>query len=837
MNRKNLILVFTVVMIIGCKKISTDQGVTGNRQMNDLKVPAAFSWATSRNIEFLITSSYSGVITITSDDGMILFHQGFNDLLNPPYLANINLPSYIQKVRVNGVQVPLTGNTVNVTLAGPGAGLKSQPESPLYQVPLDGLVASWNFDENTGCIAHDIQGQHDGTVTGGTWVPGIHGSALTFDGVSGHVQVPDNASINLTGNKISFSVWFKLSQVGSNGAFIYQNVKYLVKIDPQGIVSFSAYTPVWFSVVVPWTERILNTDWHHVAATYDGATMKIYLDGNLKISGNNTGNLQSSVSDVYIGNQNLINPFKGTLDEVLLYNRTLSDAEIQLIYSSTPNPGNGSSYLISAWNLNENGGTIVTDAVGTNNGTLTGATWAAGYSGSCLHFNGTSDNVNIPNAANLNPVSAITMMVWAKTEESRSAKIFEKGDLDGHGIGEDPYTGWQGGVRLDNNTSQLVDWGGGVPLLNQWYHIAMTYDGTTLNLFVNGQLRNSKAATGKLMVNARSLSLGSDNAQQKFFKGSVDEVKIFNKALTQTEIQANYTAQGTPTDSDGDGVPDASDSYPHDPARAFDNYFPATGFATIAFEDLWPGKGDYDFNDLVVDYRFKAVTSASNKVTEITGTFAIRAIGAGLSNGFGFQLPGSSLQQADIQVQGQKLLEHYITLNANGTEANQQKATVIVFDNVNKIMQNTSGFGVNTDPGLPYINPDTTIISMIFTPGKYTLDDIGLTGFNPFLIVNQERGKEIHQPDYPPTSLVNTAYFGTAQDASNPAVGKYYKTANNLPWAITISSSFSYTIETKQITSAYLMFATWAESSGTLYPDWYLNNPGYRDESNIYSKP
>jgi len=54
------------------------------------------------------------------------------------------------------------------------------------------------------------------------------------------------------------------------------------------------------------------------------------------------------------------------------------------------------------------------------------------------------------------------------------------------------------------------------------------------------------------------------------------------------------------TDSDGDGIQDADDDFPNDPARAFINFFPAAGYGSLAFEDLWPGKGDYDFNDLVV---------------------------------------------------------------------------------------------------------------------------------------------------------------------------------------------------------------------------------------------
>jgi LruC domain-containing protein len=239
----------------------------------------------------------------------------------------------------------------------------------------------------------------------------------------------------------------------------------------------------------------------------------------------------------------------------------------------------------------------------------------------------------------------------------------------------------------------------------------------------------------------------------------------------------------------------------------------------------------------VLDYQFNTVTNGSNKVTEVLATFVVRAIGAGFENGFGFQLPGKNVVNTDVMVTGYDLKENYITLASNGTESNQELTTIIVFDNANKVLVPSSGFGVNVIPTEPYVTPDTIVISMAFTPNTYAAADLDLIRFNPFLIVNGERGKEIHLPDYLPTSLANVKLFGTGQDDTNPATGKYYKTKSNLPWAINIASSYHYTIESNQITSAYLRFANWAESSGTTYPDWYLDESGYRNSSAIYPLP
>ena len=93
-------------------------------------------------------------------------------------------------------------------------------------------------------------------------------------------------------------------------------------------------------------------------------------------------------------------------------------------------------------------------------------------------------------------------------------------------------------------------------------------------------------------------------------------------------------------DQDLDGVPDNSDDYPTDPTKAFNNYTPSkSGYSSLAYEDLWPGKGDYDFNDMVITYRFNEITNAQNQVVEIDATLIPEAIGASYHSAFAFQLP------------------------------------------------------------------------------------------------------------------------------------------------------------------------------------------------------
>ncbi len=268
-----------------------------------------------------------------------------------------------------------------------------------------------------------------------------------------------------------------------------------------------------------------------------------------------------------------------------------------------------------------------------------------------------------------------------------------------------------------------------------------------------------------------------------------------------------------------------------------DNYYPATGPGTLAFEDLWPGKGDYDFNDLVLDYRFELISNTGNYVDQIKGTFTIRAFGASYENGFGFQL-SSNIHPSDLYVEGQHITESYLSLESNGVESGQTVPTIIVYDNAYNEMEHPGmGIGVNTEEDAPYVEPVTLEIRIYFPENTYTFAQVDIANFNPFIIVNQDRAVEVHLPGYAPTALADMSKFGTWDDDSNPGTGRWYVNDKNHPWAINIIESFDYPKEKQEILWAHLKFAEWAMSGGVQFPDWYKNLAGYRDNSLIYQVP
>lgn len=212
-------------------------------------------------------------------------------------------------------------------------------------------------------------------------------------------------------------------------------------------------------------------------------------------------------------------------------------------------------------------------------------------------------------------------------------------------------------------------------------------------------------------------------------------------------------------------------------------------------------------------------------------SFIIRAIGAGFRNGFGFM---TDLSPNDVSsVSGSHLNAGYIQTNANGTEAGQSQAVFIATENVHDHFA-TGGF-VNTQEEDAYFDPYTLTMGIDLASPK-TYAEIGTVPYNPFVIISQNRGKEVHLPGYAPTDKVDSEYFGTLDDDTDVGQGVYYRSKTDLPWAIHLPESFAYPKEKADIRNGHLRFTDWARSSGFSYMDWYRNQNGYRQESQIYKK-
>jgi hypothetical protein len=211
-----------------------------------------------------------------------------------------------------------------------------------------------------------------------------------------------------------------------------------------------------------------------------------------------------------------------------------------------PHPG-----LIGWWSFNEGSGTIAGDSSGYgNNGTVYGATWTTGKYGTALSFNGLSNYVAVPNSQSLQITGAITLMAWVKTSDSnKQAVITESGGYLLY-VG----TGGDGAVYgyLYGTTSS---WIGGTTNIADglWHLIALTYDpnagANNFKLYVDGALNAQYTVTGSISASTNRIGIGDrpDVGYRDFFNGTIDEARVYNRALSASEIQADF--QGGPNNS------------------------------------------------------------------------------------------------------------------------------------------------------------------------------------------------------------------------------------------------------------------------------------------------
>jgi len=290
----------------------------------------------------------------------------------------------------------------------------------------------------------------------------------------------------------------------------------------------------------------------------------------------------------------------------------------------------------------------------------------------------------------------------------------------------------------------------------------------------------------------------------------------------------------TDVDADDDGVNDDEDEYPNDPERAYNDYYPSPDlFNTLAFEDLWPATGDYDFNDLILDYQFNQVRNADNKIIEVLATINLRAIGGSFHNGFGFQLPIN--QDLIAGITGQEHREGIVEVRNNGTEIGADKACIIVFEDAWNFLRIQGVSFVNTNSDMEQADPYTFSLNISFTR-ELTDEELGSPPYNPFIFTNGNRDHEIHLFGNEPTDLMDLSLLGTGNDNSNPSNSKYFGTNTNLPWVLDIPSTFEYPEEKNPVNLAYNHFVEWAETAGKSKNDWYKDKDGYRDKDKIFKK-
>ena len=371
-----------------------------------------------------------------------------------------------------------------------------------------------------------------------------------FDGTSTKIEIPDSDALDIT-SELTLSARINADSFRNYDGIIVKgvnNAPYGLQVWEDGSLRFKANnvndnggvgSGAWRS-----NTKLDTNEWNDVAVTYDGSYIRFYINGQLDsnvvradlIFGTNNEPLVIG-ADLPRGDQY----FDGQIDDVKVYNRALSTNEI----AGNPNP----PVTTNNNNINSN----ISSAPSNNNGSA-GLVFSSDIRDS-FEFNGTSTKIEIADNNALDITSDLTLSARINADSFR--------DHDGiitKGINGTPYSLR---VMADGSLGFLANWrvdgGSGSGLwfsntkmnTNEWNDVAVTYDGTDLRFYINGQLDSNVVRTDLTFgTNNEPLVIGADlPGADEYFDGQIGNVKVYNRALSANEIANNSNALTTTTNN------------------------------------------------------------------------------------------------------------------------------------------------------------------------------------------------------------------------------------------------------------------------------------------------
>jgi len=445
-----------------------------------------------------------------------------------------------------------------------------------------GPVGYWNFDEKTGTTTYDTSGNGlSGSFGNGsipsypTWANGKVGGALSFDGTNDYVYVADNATLDPSVG-MSLSTWIKLNALPSSGSKDYiiidkwsgtgdqRSYEWDVLKADNKVYFYSTPDGTTTKTVTSDSALVTNT-WYHLEVTYDGTTIKMYVNGVQQSSTTTTTSIYPSTTNFVIGGNDggaTANPFNGIIDDVRIYNYARTQKQVVSdMNAGHPAVGSPVGSAIGYWKFDEgadntcSGGTNDTCNSGSQGSTLDGAGsgfsspatassgWTqAGKFGRALIFDGDA-RISITDNAAISPTTAITLSAWINPSTISGAQgVFGKYVSESNrrsyllGLsGNKPYfiltSDGTNGANITGNTAITA---------GSWYHVIATYDGSNIALYVNGVFDKSTPYSNGIYDSTDPLLIGDGDANWWYFHGSIDEAKLYNYALTSNEIKTEY---------------------------------------------------------------------------------------------------------------------------------------------------------------------------------------------------------------------------------------------------------------------------------------------------------
>jgi concanavalin A-like lectin/glucanase superfamily protein len=403
-----------------------------------------------------------------------------------------------------------------------------------------GLTGYWSFNEGAGMVAGDFSGNgNHGTLTNGpTWTNGKRGQALDFDADSDNCVTTTSSLEATLGGTASLAAWMRTTQAGDDDVWQApgitgaeesggQNDVFWGWIDDVGLIGIQAGNGDAAKSTAPINDGV----WHYVVFTRNATTgtVSVYVDGELHDSATSeTGNktMPFSCIGAFEDNGDAIDYFQGILDDVRIYSRVLTAGEIARLYSSGAVKINASSAdfdagsslesgLIGHWTFDgKDTQSNITDRSGQGNhgGFFGGATSSAkviGKLGQALRFDGTDDHVNVGAVGSVGSIA-----FWLRPDDTTSREVI---NVDGSAKIE---VDGSSQVTATNLTSPTVyiDGVAASTIDDDWHHVVVT--------------------TGTA-INAATFQIGQAGAS--FYDGRLDDVRLYDRALSPAEVQQLYT--------------------------------------------------------------------------------------------------------------------------------------------------------------------------------------------------------------------------------------------------------------------------------------------------------
>lgn len=439
-----------------------------------------------------------------------------------------------------------------------------------------GPIAYWKFDEGSGVTVNDSAGSNTSTITGATWASEdqcVSGKCLSFNGTSDYVATP--RQISSLNKGFTIQAWAYLT-ASSGWRWIVGEASdsyFFIGKSNQGNFMHIGFNGVFGASNI--SEAVFHPNqWYHVTVAWDGTansnSIKIYLNGGLVAQRRATGTSLSN-GNLNIGRRSISEFWQGQIDEVKIFPYALTEDQIKAEYNlgaaavigtgptvAPPAGGTLKNSLVAHWAFDEQYGQTAHNKVGDNHGTF-GASTSPGSDdptwkpsgeckvNGCLSFDGTGDYVQLSTSEPFK-ITSKSVTFWGNLTSIPNTFRLAVG-----GNSSNWYTGFASNGRMisshvNSTWSQRVTYSSTNILTdNTWDHYAYTWDVNgsivTVRLYKNGKLVGSddfadgySSAYGSLFI------LGALSPSSAFFQGKLDELKLYNTALTPEQVLQDMNA-------------------------------------------------------------------------------------------------------------------------------------------------------------------------------------------------------------------------------------------------------------------------------------------------------